>query len=63
MVLEPLRHLEGYRVLRPAVLPTSLDNEGWQLLVPPAGFREVHCAQRSLDPTGANTAPVVLQAI
>lgn len=62
-VLEPLRHLDGYRILRPAVLPTSLDNEGWGLGAVPTGFREVFCAKRSLDPTGGAEAPVVLQAI
>ncbi len=62
-VLEPLRHLEGYRILRPAVLPTSLDNEGWALSALPTGFREVFCAKRSLDPTGDAAAPVVLQAV
>ncbi|WP_374674975.1 MucB/RseB C-terminal domain-containing protein [Ideonella sp.] len=62
-VTDQLRRLDGYRVLRPAVLPTSLDNEGWQLQAPPPGFRPVQCAKRSLDPAGAAGAPVVLQAI
>jgi sigma-E factor negative regulatory protein RseB len=62
-VLEPLHHLDGYRILRPAVLPTSLDNEGWALNVLPAGFREVFCAKRSLDPSGGPSTPVVLQAV
>jgi sigma-E factor negative regulatory protein RseB len=63
-VLNGLRRLDGYRVLRPAVLPTSLDAEGWQLgsAIPP-GFSEVHCARRSLDPAGGSAAPIVLQAI
>jgi sigma-E factor negative regulatory protein RseB len=62
-VTDQLRRLDGYRVLRPAVLPTSLDNEGWQLQSPPPGFRPVQCAKRSLDPAGAPATPVVLQAI
>lgn len=49
LVLEPLRHLDGYRVVRPAVLPTNLDNEGWRLASLPAGFKQVQCAKRSLD--------------
>jgi sigma-E factor negative regulatory protein RseB len=63
LVTDRLRHLDGYRVLRPAVLPTSLDNEGWQLGSLPAGFRPVQCAKRTLDPAGASDAPVVVQAI
>jgi sigma-E factor negative regulatory protein RseB len=63
MVLNGLKHLEGLRVLRPAVLPTSLDAEGWQVAGLPAGFREVNCARRPLDPTGAPGSPIVLQAI
>ncbi|WP_325650664.1 MucB/RseB C-terminal domain-containing protein [Ideonella sp.] len=62
-VLAGMKKRDGYRVLRPAVLPTSLDAEGWTLGALPAGFREVHCAKRSLDPTGAPDSPIVLQAI
>lgn len=65
VVLEPLRQLDRYRVLRPAVLPTSLNHEGWQLNAAqlPPGFRQVQCAKRTLDPNGDPGAPVVLQAI
>lgn len=63
LVLEPLRHLDGYRIVRPAVLPTNLDNEGWRLTGLPAGFRQVQCAKRTLDPGGGPSAPVVLQSI
>lgn len=65
VVLEPLRQLDRYRVLRPAVLPTTLDNEGWQLNPDrmPRGFRQVQCAKRTLDPNGGPNAPVVLQSI
>ena len=59
-----LRHLEGYRLRRTAYLPTSLNNEGWQVsgAVPP-GFKQVQCAKRSLDPAAGPEAPVVLQSI
>lgn len=65
VVLEALRQLDRYRVLRPAVLPTSLDNEGWQMNTSqlPRGFRQVQCAKRTLDPNGGPNAPVVLQSI
>lgn len=63
MVLAGLRRVEGLRVLRPAVLPTALEAEGWQLTSLPAGFREMSCVRRSLDPTGAAGSPIVVQAI
>lgn len=62
-IMASLKRLDGYRVLRPAVLPTSLDAEGWSLSAVPAGFREVQCAKRSLDLVGNSSSPVVLQAI
>jgi sigma-E factor negative regulatory protein RseB len=63
VVTDRLRHLDGYRILRPAVLPTTLDNEGWRLGTLPPGFKPVQCAKRSLDPNGSPSEPVVLQAI
>lgn len=44
-----LKHLDGWRVLRPASLPTSLESEGWQLKVPVAGFRQSSCVKRQLE--------------
>lgn len=65
LVTERLRHLDGYRVRRTALLPTSLDNEGWQVLAAalPPGFKPVQCAKRSLNPSGSMSDPVVVQAI
>ncbi|MFZ2987791.1 MucB/RseB C-terminal domain-containing protein, partial [Ideonella sp.] len=63
LVLAGLKRLEGYRVLRPALMSTTLDAEGWSIGNLPPGFREVQCAKRSLDPAGAPGSAVVLQAI
>lgn len=63
LVLAAMRKLDGYRVLRPVVQPATLEGEGWTMTSLPPGFREVHCAKRSLDPMGASAAPTVLQAI
>ena len=63
LVMGVLRHLQGYRVIRSQMLPTRLDTEGWALGDPPAGFRQVHCARRTLDPMATQPSPVVLQAI
>jgi sigma-E factor negative regulatory protein RseB len=62
-VQQALRRLDGYRVIRPAVLPASLEGDGWQVVNLPAGFREVQCARRTLGPPGDPRAPVVLQTI
>ena len=58
-----LRRLDGFRVVRPAVMPVALEAEGWRLPNPPAGFKELSCARRVLDPTGGQRSQVVLQAI
>ena len=48
-VLQPLRRLDGYRVLRPVMVPTRLDVEGWTLAQPAPGFRQVSCVKRPMD--------------
>lgn len=61
-VLAPMKKLDAYRVLRPALTPTKLDAEGWALPQPAPGFRLVSCVKRPMD----NAAPgdkQVLQAI
>jgi sigma-E factor negative regulatory protein RseB len=63
LVTGPLQSLAGYRVVTPAVQTTTLAAEGWKLDHPPAGFVQVQCLRRSLDPTGEHPAPLVLQAI
>jgi sigma-E factor negative regulatory protein RseB len=70
-VLQPMKKLDGYRVVRPALTPTRLAAEGWTMrdLVP--GFRQVSCVKRPMDNDGERTAatggeaasPQVLQAI
>lgn len=67
-VMAALKALPGYRVIRSQMLPTRLAAEGWAFTDSPthpmpAGFREVHCARRSLDPTASQGSPVVLQTI
>lgn len=45
-----LKHLEGWRVLKPASQRTSLEAEGWQLKAPVVGFRQSSCVKRQLEP-------------
>jgi sigma-E factor negative regulatory protein RseB len=61
-----LKQLDGWRVLKPASQPTSLESEGWQLKVPVAGFRQSSCVKRQLEPAAddkGQTSAEVLHAI
>lgn len=51
-VLQPMKKLEGYRVLRPALTPTRLEAEGWAVRQPAPGFRQVSCVKRPMEGTG-----------
>src|SRR5258706_2892921 len=48
-VLAPMRKLDGYRIVRPAMTPTKLEAEGWSLRQGVPGFRQVSCVKRPLD--------------
>ncbi|HJV60909.1 MAG TPA: MucB/RseB C-terminal domain-containing protein [Albitalea sp.] len=66
-VLQPMKKLEGYRVLRPSLTPTKLEAEGWTLPAVVPGFRQVSCVKRPLS--GAeqtqqgNDSPEAIQTI
>lgn len=65
-VLLPMKKLDGYKVSRAALLRTTLEAEGWRLIVPVAGFRQVSCVRRSFEPSQDErdgSAVEVLQAI
>lgn len=66
MVLQAMRKLEGFRIVRPAAVRTQLDAEGWSLSRPVPGFQLVGCMRRELGaldepPTSASTQ--VLMAV
>jgi sigma-E factor negative regulatory protein RseB len=65
-VLQPMKKLEGYRVLRLTLTPTRFDAEGWTLRQGVPGFEPVSCVKRPLADAdgdeGATAAPV-LQSI
>ena len=50
-VLQPMRRLEGYRVVRPVLTPTRLESEGWVLRPSIPGFRQVRCVRRPMEGT------------
>jgi len=65
-VLLPMKKLDGYRIVNPALTPTRLDAEGWTLRQGVPGFEQVSCVRRPL--TGMtdgddDAAAQVLQAI
>ena len=66
-VIQPMRRLEGYRVVRPVLKATRLEAEGWSLRVVTPGFRQVSCVRRPMDSPDAVTGHAVprevLQAI
>jgi sigma-E factor negative regulatory protein RseB len=66
-VLQPMKRLEGYRVVRPVLTSTKLDAEGWAMRQSVPGFRQVSCVKRPMDAAAdespASTGPQVLQAI
>ena len=64
-VLQPMRKLDGYRVLHPVQRPTRLEAEGWVMNQTAPGFRQVSCVNRQMDSSGDAevTAQQVLQAI
>jgi sigma-E factor negative regulatory protein RseB len=63
-VLGPVRKLEGWRVVRRVHARTRLEDEGWSLPSPVAGFREISCVKRPLQMPGErDDSGEVLQTI
>ena len=65
-VLQAMRRLDGYRVVRPLLTPTRLEAEGWTMRQLAPGFRQVSCVSRQIDSPGETSAAAsspVLQSI
>jgi sigma-E factor negative regulatory protein RseB len=64
-VLGPMRKLEGWQVLRRVHARARLEEQGWSLSSPVAGFREISCIKRALQLVGKeqDDAGEVLQTI
>jgi sigma-E factor negative regulatory protein RseB len=65
-VQSALKHLDGWRLVKPVHQRTDLQTEGWQLKVPVAGFRQTSCVKRQLEPAmdqDRQAAADVVQAI
>jgi len=66
MVLGPMRRIEDYRVVRPAVTRTQLEAEGWSWTRAVPGFQMVSCVKRPLTAAHEAQSPAeaqVLQAV
>lgn len=48
-VMQPIRKLDGFRVLKPLAVPAQLDAEGWRLEPKVPGFKQVSCVKRPVD--------------
>lgn len=66
-VLQGMRRIEGYRMLRTTLASTTLDAEGWTLRTAVPGFRPLSCMRRPLDDHRGSELPApdnqVLQTI
>lgn len=56
-VLQAMRKLDGYRIVRPAAERTRLDAEGWTLARPVPGFQLVGCMRKELSPPQPQAGP------
>ena len=67
VVLQGMRRIDGFRMLRPTLTSTTLDAEGWTLRPAAPGFRPLSCMRRPLDDYRASEASasdnMVLQTI
>ena len=51
-VLQAMKKLDGYRVMRPVLTPTRLEAEGWTMRQSVPGFRQVSCVKRPMESSG-----------
>ena len=55
-VLQAMKKLDGYRVVRPALTPTRLEDEGWSMRPAAPGFKLVSCVRRQMETPGEAAA-------
>ena len=48
-VLQAMKRVDGYRIVKPTFAPVRLGDEGWVLRTRVPGFEQVSCVKRSLD--------------
>jgi sigma-E factor negative regulatory protein RseB len=63
VVMLPLKQLHGYHIVHPTVTRTRLEAEGWSLKHGVAGFREISCVRRALDPLAPAGSPGAVETV
>jgi len=63
-VVQAMKKLDGYRIVKPVLTPTRLEDEGWSMRPATPGFRLVSCIRRQMEMPGEaagdpNAAPVL----
>jgi sigma-E factor negative regulatory protein RseB len=48
-VLQPVKKLDGFRMVRPSLVSTRMEAEGWALKTSVPGFQMVSCVKRQFD--------------
>jgi sigma-E factor negative regulatory protein RseB len=48
-IVQAMHRLDGYRVVRPVLTPTRLEEEGWTVRRLAPGFKEVSCVSRQIE--------------
>lgn len=62
-VLAQMKKLDGMKVVKPVMMPTRLEDEGWSVQPGVPGFRVVSCFKRPLGTGAGDAGGDVLQAI
>lgn len=55
-LVQAVKKLEGYKVIKHQQRSTQLEGEGWAFKAPVAGFKLVSCVKRQLDVQGRNAS-------
>jgi sigma-E factor negative regulatory protein RseB len=64
VVTAAMNRLGGYHVIKPEVTRTRLEDEGWQLRSPVAGFKPISCVKRPVGSGGGrDNVPMVVQSV
>jgi sigma-E factor negative regulatory protein RseB len=61
-VLRSMKKLDGFRIVRPQIVETRLEDEGWSVRVSVPGFRQISCVKRISHPDaedGAGSEPML----
>ena len=65
-IVHAMKKLDGYRVVKPLLVPTRLEDEGWAMRKVTPGFRQVSCVRRQMDTASdaaTETSVLVVQCI